>query len=276
MSSTAGWKQRTGPDAKATDGGPHRSRRRGRPFRHRPNLALTPALIVDTALQLTREQDLSRLTVQAVADALDVSRSPIYSCFRTGEALRGAVLDHLIERQLDADVPDGVSWDDKLRLFAYRIFEAYDTYPGMATELFRTGFPDTNAGRRAAERIVRILREAGCRSEQIQVLIHAVVALAVGSVMQIHGAREREARLETASAAEIEAAERRRGDTLPSEPLGRAHYDAALEVLIAGIAQTLPAPPGDRDPDEARAPGEHTADRSSASTTGRETSGETQ
>ena len=90
------------------------SRRRGRPFRHRPNLALTRELILDASLQIIRQQDLASLTVQKIADALDVSRSPIYTFFPTGEALRAAVLDHVLARQLSGKTPTSVSWQDKL------------------------------------------------------------------------------------------------------------------------------------------------------------------
>lgn len=202
---------------------------------------------MEAALQLTREQELSRLSVQAVADALDVSRSPIYAFFPTVEALRAEVVDHLLGKNLAGEIPGSVSWSDKLRLFSFRIFEVYDEYPGTASELFRTGFPDTDTGRRAAKAIVRILSEAGATAEQVQMLIHAVVALAVGSVMQIHGSREREKRLLSASAEEIAAEDRRRGDTLPSKPLGRSHYKAALEVLIAGIEESVNDPADERD-----------------------------
>ena len=215
------------------------SRRRGRPFRHRPNLALTRELILETSLQIVRKQELASLTVQNVSDALDVSRSPIYSIFATGEALRAAVLDHVFVGQLSSQTPDSISWQDKLRIVAFRVFDTYDAYPGIASELFRTGFPDTEAGRRAAENVVEILKEAGFRSTQIPSLILAVTALAVGSVMQIHGAREREKQLSTASKDELEAFEKRRGGTLPPELLGRDHYNAALEVLVRGMESTL-------------------------------------
>ncbi len=215
------------------------SRRRGRPFRHRPNLALTKELVLETALQIIREQELASLTVQNVANALDVSRSPVYSFFPTGEALRVAVLDYVFVSRLSGTTPDSVSWQDKLRIFAFKVFEIYDSYPGIASELFRTGFPDTEAGRRAADSVVEILKEAGFRSAQIPSLILAVIALAVGSVMQIHGAVEREKQLSSASSDEVAAFEKRRGGTLPPESLGRDHYDAALEVLIRGMEQSL-------------------------------------
>lgn len=222
------------------------SRRRGRPFRHRPNLALTREVILDASLQIIRHQDLAGLTVKKIADALDVSRTPIYAFFPTAEALRAAVLDYVFAGQLSSRSLASMSWQDKLRIVASKVFETYDAYPGIATELFRTGFPDTDAGRSAVLNVVEILKQAGFRSAQIPSLILAVIAVAVGSVMQIHGARERERQLSSATPEEVAAFEGRLGGTLPPEPLGRDHYDTALEVLIAGMEQRLRSEAGDR------------------------------
>ena len=61
-----------------------------------------PERIVDTALQLVRAQGLEALSARRLARALGCTVRPIYRAFPSMEALRGAVLEQVLERWLAA------------------------------------------------------------------------------------------------------------------------------------------------------------------------------
>jgi len=209
--------------------------RRGRPFQQRPNVGLTADLVLESALRLVHDEGLERLTIGKLGTAMGVSRGPIYSLFKTREILVQALIDHLLESQIPLSVPDSIGWEDRVRLYAQRAFDVLCKYPGVAAALLKSGFPDTKTGRSVVAYNVDLLKEAGTAVRDIPTMLMAITGLVLGSVIQIEGQREREAKLTAATQGERRRYGKRRGDTLPSSPLDTNNYMAALEVLLRGL-----------------------------------------
>jgi hypothetical protein len=146
------------------------------------------------------------------------------------------LIDHLLESQIPLNVPDSIGWEDRVRLYAQRAFDVLCKYPGVAAALLKSGFPDTKTGRSVVSYNVDLLKEAGIPVRDIPTMLMAISSLVLGSVIQIEGQREREAKLTAATQGERRRYGKRRGDTLPSSPLDTNNYMAALEVLLSGLS----------------------------------------
>ena len=108
-------------------------RRRNR----RPDSPLTPALVVDTALNLTRERGLDAWTLRDLAAALDTWPNTINH--HVGD--RDAVLDAVVDRVVGMmpNPPAALPWQDWFRALLFDGRDVLARYPGVARRLSRDG-----------------------------------------------------------------------------------------------------------------------------------------
>ncbi|BAH50442.1 TetR/AcrR family transcriptional regulator [Rhodococcus opacus] len=111
-------------------GGARAGKRTGRPR----------SLSEDDIVQAALADDLSTLTMPAVARRLGVSHSTIYRYFPDREALLRACVDH-VARSMDWPDPE-LDWRELLLTFADRLWASFEQYPGLAqVELTVPGTP---------------------------------------------------------------------------------------------------------------------------------------
>lgn len=210
------------------------ARKPGRPFTSFEGASLTRELTISRALEITSEKGLSGLTIQSLAKSLQVSRAPIYAIFPSRQALVEEAIDAVLSEIFFDQTADLQDWRDELRQLALTTLQVYRKYPGVASELVRTGFPDTEAGRRSARFISRLMRRAGAPKRYIPTLIFVTTSMIIGAEMEFTGQDKREAENNDVPDKEGRLANRR-GDTLPLEQLNLETFADAIEVILLGM-----------------------------------------
>jgi TetR/AcrR family transcriptional regulator, tetracycline repressor protein len=123
----------------------------------RQQLQLSREEIVDAAMQITRRDGLSGLTMRSLAEALGVAPSALYRHIDGRDALVAMVGDAVLNQ---IELPDHGSgtWEERLKAFSANIHRVLSCYPGLVPVLL--GDP-TTASLRIVGYAVDVLREAG-------------------------------------------------------------------------------------------------------------------
>ncbi len=219
-------------------GGDKISRKPGRPFNSFEGGSLSRGIALSSALEIVSAKTLSGLTIQALAKSLNISRAPIYTLFSSRQKLVEEVIDSVLSKIFLEDSAKHPDWRAALRQFAERAFKIYRTYPGTASHLAQTGFPDTDAGRRSSRKLAMLMHEAGAPAQLIPTLIFASTAMITGADLEFSGQLSRDVQSKK-SKKEKEKIERRRGKTLPQDEFDMAMFLAANEVILLGIEASI-------------------------------------
>ena len=214
------------------------TRRRGRPFNSFAGSSLGYGEALEAALKIVERKGLKALSMQLLAKDLGVSRAPIYSHFKSRDELVSAVIDHTLNRVLEQNALEIKDWKQRLRQIAMTILDTNTRYPEVAAEMVRTGFPDTEAGRKASRAFARVFASAGANREEIPTLILTFSALTLGLDLELRGLQQLEATGRT-SQKRMADIDLRRGTTLPRTPLGEESAKQAVEILILGTERFL-------------------------------------
>ncbi len=223
---------------------PTQLRRRGRPFDHFEQSELTREQAIYAAQEIVRKDGLEALTIIQLAEELRVSRAPIYKLFKSRQTLVDAVVDAILLQILDDLPDDSTDWREALEAQALISFKTFLEYPGFASEMVRTGFPDREAGKLSSYRIAKTLLAAGCEEDKIPAFILAVISLITGAAPIFRGQQERYSEAEK-SPQDKERFSARLGDTLPKQLMDFDTFRLALDVLLSGIENHVTRNPDD-------------------------------
>jgi AcrR family transcriptional regulator len=206
------------------------------PRQRRRRNSLTIDEVLAAAEQVAQE-GIDALTIRAVANELQSSPMALYRYVATKEELVAGLLDRVLARiRLP---PETADWVEDLRVFAHRHLELLTRHPWAITALMRNPYPGPSV-LPIGEHALRILDRAGITGDGAVASFSGIIALNYG------WASFAAARSTTAGDREAEPA------ALPTappafpltarvaEPMSRygskAHYERALNQLIAGIA----------------------------------------
>lgn len=121
--------------------------------------------VARAAIALVDAEGLDALTVRRLATGLGVTPMALYWHFKDKEALLHGVVEQLLSDVVlptdDADAP----WDIRLRAVLEALLASLAAHPAVA-ELVKRRMLLNDPGREIAERVLRLLRDGGCTSEQ--------------------------------------------------------------------------------------------------------------
>ena len=143
-------------------------------------------------------------------------------------------MDAILVQTMSQRRDDDQDWKVRLRHAVWSSFRLYKKYPGVASELNRTGFPGTDAGRRAARSMTDIFLNAGAPAEKVPALILTATAVIFGLEMELSEQDEREAKGDLSPEEKLNL-DTRRGETLPKNPMNEETIEDAIEILILGV-----------------------------------------
>ncbi len=126
----------------------------GRPGRIR---VFTEQQVLDVALKLVDDGGAEALTVRGVAAALGAAPNAIYTYFPTRDALRAALVEHVLA---GLAVEDHADWRDSLRAAAQKLRGLLSRHPG-AVPFFVAGPMFGPTALAAWEKVLRQLAKAG-------------------------------------------------------------------------------------------------------------------
>lgn len=133
--------------------------------RRRSRNSLNRDVIVRTALEAYRGEDVSSMTFQKLGRHLEAHPTAIYRHFRDKDDLLLTMLDALQGEALDEAGPVHDDWADELRAVADGIYRTYRRYPAITRQI------GTRTTRRiheftGTERVLGALRRAGFSDEE--------------------------------------------------------------------------------------------------------------
>jgi AcrR family transcriptional regulator len=122
------------------------------------------ATVLDASLAVADERGLDGVTMQAVAERLDVTPMALYR--HVGD--KAALLDGLVERLLtDFPLPDrSLPWAERLGEIGRSVRATARRHPGVFVLLFRLP-ATTPVARRVRDAVYDALREAGVPEEEV-------------------------------------------------------------------------------------------------------------
>lgn len=224
-------------------------RRRRRPTKS--GRVLSGTLIVETALRLLREHGSAGLTARRLGLALDCDPSTLYRYFRGMDELTLAIGDALIGQALRGWHPTG-QWREDLRAVGLRIHAACLAHPQAA--VLTASRVSGRANELAAdEAVLDVLRTAGFPLPETVRVYHAFIdttlafaALDAASLALPGAARRADEDRWSSTYARLPAATHPRiaeAAPLLATRMVTSAYPTALDMLLAGAASGLAAPP---------------------------------
>ncbi|KAA9165733.1 TetR/AcrR family transcriptional regulator [Amycolatopsis acidicola] len=120
--------------------------------------AVTPARIIDAALELTARHGLSNWTLRQLAGAVEAYPAVIYHHVGDREAVVTAVVDRVIG--MYPVPPAELHWREWFRTLFTELRAVLTQYPGVARRLSVAG-PTVHAAAETVDRGVRVLQAAG-------------------------------------------------------------------------------------------------------------------
>jgi TetR/AcrR family transcriptional regulator, tetracycline repressor protein len=210
-------------------------------------MPLTRDDVVDAAVDLLAEVGLEGLSLRRLARELGVSAPTLY----WHVADKRSLLDHVAERLLAhqwqvTPLAPGQDWADWLRERALRQYRALTSHRDAARIV--AGNRPTAASMPAVEQVLGTLVDAGFSPADAFSSIQAVGNLVIGSAIEYHAEREREAPQDGAGPALDHAAYPHLAALAPvlADPTGpmsdhEALFRHGLDLMIAGLRARLAA-----------------------------------
>ena len=166
------------------------------------------------ALDLVEREGIAALTMRQVASALHVTPMSLYNHVADKAELLDLMLDYVIGDVVRASVGDEGTWEERLRAVARRNHEMWGRHREFA-EVYLDGVTMGPNALANVERILGILREAGCGDEDAAHAFFVLWHFSVASILV--------------------------GRTKPVEPARRgAHSDGTAEGRIETYFSSLP------------------------------------
>ncbi len=219
----------------------------GRPGRTR---VFTEQQVLDVALGLVDSGGAAALTVRGVAAALGTAPNAVYTYFPTRDALRAALVEHVLA-ELDLDVPDQADWRDALRAVGTGLHHVLARHPGVVP-LFVAGPMFGARALAAGEKILDLLARAGFPPDAAARALYTLLVYTIGFAAMdaaelpdgvvpdiADRVTQRRAAFE-AVPADAYPRTRAAADTM-AEYVTTSQFRAGLDVVLAGLS---PAPDG--------------------------------
>ena len=121
-------------------------------------LALSPEIVVETALHMTQDQGLDSVTMRALAKALDVTPMALYYHVANKDELVVLMVEKVVADRTEL-VLDERGWQSALRTHMMELWENLRQYPGLA--LFMFGLPTLGASTSSYESATKFFQDAG-------------------------------------------------------------------------------------------------------------------
>lgn len=138
--------------------------------------------IVLAALALTEREGIAALTMRGVASALDVTPMSLYNHVADKGELLDLMLDYVFGDVVRASAEDTGTWEDRLRAVVRRNHDLWRRHPVFA-QVYLDGVTCGPYGLANIERILGILREAGCNDEDAAAAFFSLWHFSVASIL---------------------------------------------------------------------------------------------
>jgi adenylylsulfate kinase len=214
-------------------------KRRGRPPK------LSRVRILETALDLLRENGREGLTIRAVADALGVAPMSLYTHVHGKEDLLAGLAGLALE-QVDSDLRARGPWAQQIRTWAHSVRRQLLRYPEVAGLLDRQHWQSPHA-LRIIRNPVRLLVEAGVPESSAFEVVQALVWTTFGFVLVEQGQQRDLLRREASAEAQLDAAlesmpgnERAEIEALLPH-LAKCDFDRLFDAIVRRVVDDLEA-----------------------------------
>ena len=161
-------------------------RRRGRP-RLDEGPVLDRQRLIQTLLDITRQEGLQALNMRRIASELGVSPRLLYRHARNKVEMIDMLTDAILADHLpDLSSPD---WETRLRNIAYAVHQAYASFPGMAAEILARSASKIDQPHAVAVRqaVLDATAQAGLNREQSEITLIQFSVIVMGSLVLAEG-----------------------------------------------------------------------------------------
>jgi AcrR family transcriptional regulator len=217
------------------------------PAPRRRTVPITPAKVVDTALDVIATEGYEALTMRRLAGALDTGAASLYA-----HVVNKADLDELLIGRLCAELvlpePDPAAWREQIRGVCTQIRDQYLRYPGISRAALAMAPTDLEIVR-VSEGMLAILLAGGVAPQAAAWAIDALLLYVAGYCLEASIARRRSTQEDAVWVLDRDEL-LRRFTALPAEAFphttrhaaeltageGHDRFDFTLALMIDGLA----------------------------------------
>jgi AcrR family transcriptional regulator len=217
------------------------------PTRRRRKTTITPAQIIDTALNVIATEGYEALSMRRLASALDTGPASLYA-----HVVNKADLDELLIGRLCAGLslpePDPTTWRDQLRGVCTQMRDQYLRYPGISRAAYAMAPTDREIVR-VSEGMLALLLAGGVAPQAAAWAIDALLLYVAAYCLEISIMEQRKVHDEADWVVDTDEL-RSRLNALPAETFphttryateltsGQGHdrFDFTLTLMIDGLA----------------------------------------
>lgn len=149
-----------------------------------PRRSISQADIVDAAFEILEEKGFAAVSVRAVAAALGLTPTALYTYFPSKGALQAAMIEQLLAGVAEADTaPEpsaGPAWRERIHAIAAALRARIAGHAGSIA-LLTSGPLDGERSRDVAEALIAAFAEAGLGADEAARAGHAVRAQVIGA-----------------------------------------------------------------------------------------------
>ncbi|CDG85595.1 TetR/AcrR family transcriptional regulator C-terminal domain-containing protein [Janthinobacterium agaricidamnosum] len=202
--------------------------------------------VITTALDLLDQVGIEGLTMRRLADALDIKAASLYWHFSNKQELLDGMADILIQ-EVARDIDTNTDWDHRLRQVAREMRVALAARRDGVRVFGGTYIISAN-GLRVAEALIGPLRAAGLADHVASWSASTVLYYVRGFVMEVQGFAADDASALSQRRAQFSSLASGRFPHVQAsmeaifETGLERRFDTGLELIIAGLRQTIAAP----------------------------------
>ncbi|GGR38187.1 TetR/AcrR family transcriptional regulator [Agromyces mediolanus] len=148
-----------------------------------PRRSISQADIVDAAFEILEEKGFAAVSVRAVAAALGLTPTALYTYFPSKGALQAAMIEQLLAGVAEADAgsePAEPAWRERIHAVAAALRARIAGHAGSIA-LLTSGPLDGERSRDVAEALIAAFAEAGLGADEAARAGHAVRAQVIGA-----------------------------------------------------------------------------------------------
>lgn len=138
----------------------------------------TQEQVLEIALRLADTGGAEALTIRGVATELGSAPNAVYTYFPTREALRAAVVDHVLG-EVDLDLSRHKDWRTALRHLATGLHQVLAAHPGVVPLFVAGPMFGTNA-LASGEAVLAVLRDAGFTADDAAKVLYTLLVYTIG------------------------------------------------------------------------------------------------
>ncbi|MBG0566471.1 TetR/AcrR family transcriptional regulator [Actinoplanes aureus] len=182
-----------------------------------PQQSLSPALIVDTAMDILDHEGVASLSMRAIAARLDVKAASLYYHVRNKDSVLQAIADR-VAGEVNADIDPDTSWRPMLTAMAARLRAILRAHPGV-TAVVATKNVSPQVAQQIADRLGPSLAGGlNTTMDRALLLAQSLYVLVAGLALAEFG-------------------------DVPHEPVApRAYYDAWFDLAVGTFLDGIDTP----------------------------------